>query len=186
MSHRAKLEALAEKRSAKAFSLDPELAENMAFGESIAAASRNGSRSDQPKEKHRPSKLRAQADMAELEEDPKYAGKVVSRPRYQNEDEDEEEDDEDVVGEEEESEDSSDENESEEDVSQGAVSDDTDAQEARRSSKGAAKGLAEDLDAELLALERTDAQALIAANKHGKDEAAQGMRVREQLVSNPL
>jgi hypothetical protein len=46
----------------------------------------------------------------------------------------------------------------------------------------AAAGLAADLDAELLALEQGDSQALIASARQTQDEAAQGVRVRQQLV----
>jgi hypothetical protein len=132
--------------------------------------------------------------MREMLSDPKYGGSVVARSKYQpqaasEEDGSEGADSEQLSGGEDAEVSASggsegDEGSSDEDFDGDSGQEDGDDDEEQMEAGGssAAAGLAADLDAELLALEQGDSQALIASARQTQDEAAQGVRVRQQLV----
>lgn len=205
MSHRKKLEALAERRSGTK-ELDPELADGFGDAALLSRSSRRAevdAAMDASKGGKR-SKMRSEAHMRELEEMPKYRGAVVSRPKFQDEDgEDDEDDDEGHLGDDSPddrsgggSEDEEEGSSGDDDGSEAGDDDDDDDDEEEeeeedvgrrgRASASAAAGLAADVDAELHALERSDGQALLAASKQTASDAQQGVAVRQQLVSCEL
>jgi len=182
--HRRKLEALAAKRSSRQ-DADPEAD---VFGDSakIGKAEPRGAATAPQKR----SKLRAEAEMREMLSDPKYGGSVVARSKYQPQASSDEDGSEEAGSADEDAEVSAsegsdgDEGSSEEefDGDSGEEDGDEDEEQSEAGGSSAAAGLAADLDAELLALEQGDSQALIASARQTQDEAAQGVRVRQQLV----
>lgn len=199
MSHRKKLEALADRRTSSSKELDPELADGFGDSAVLSKSSRRGdvdaTKLDAAKPGKR-SKLRAEAHMREVEHLPKYRGAVVSRPKYQEEEDESEDvgegaasdsdenDDDEGLSASDSGEDDSEDSFDAEDNDGTEQSDDSESEGGvgHRRSSGAA-GLAADVDAELHALERSDGQALLAASRQTASDAQQGMAVRQQLVS---
>jgi len=183
--HRRKLEALAAKRSSRQ-DADPEAD---VFGDSakIRKAEPRGAAVTAPQKR---SKLRAEAEMREMLSDPKYGGSVVARSKYQPQASSDEDGSEEAGSADEDAEVSASEGsdgdegsrEEEFDGDSGEEDGDEDEEQSEAGGSSAAAGLAADLDAELLALEQGDSQALIASARQTQDEAAQGVRVRQQLV----
>lgn len=140
------------------------------------------------------SKLRADAEVANLATDPKYAGRVVSLKELRRQQDDDEEDEDDEAGSED------DEAEDDDDGSDGSNDDDDDDDDdgdddvapARSRAAGAAagagdgagggRGLIGDVDAELAALESADASQMVQLARAANDDAKKGKDVRHQNV----
>lgn len=136
------------------------------------------------------SKLRAAAAAADLEEDPKYAGKVVSASKalrmaadLRKADSEEEDSVDEEEGDDEEEQRSSRGKKASGKSRAKQRRGDSDEEMEEEEAEGGGAGFADDLDAELQALQAADAQALMRRDRDAVKEKERGQHVKHQLVS---